>query len=633
MATQRKMYTVDRFLGINQETDGLTELNMGEASAMENFFVTDGYNLTLRPGIQRVDMQQARGTAKILALWAGHIGDEENESADDEYLVVVDFTAGKDRISMYHAQDRNSLKVYSVQTGLLGLSSAEGGYVKIFPFGSKLYIMSAGNTVYFEGGEFTTAAAYIPLVIAAADHTGGGTALENLNMMSPYRRVSFSADGTATKYTLPTEATDVAAIKVDNKSILVADAGNFDAETKEFIFKTAPEKGVGNVEITYGTDREAAERNRMAIVKMRLTEAYNGSTDTRLFMAGDGSNLCRYSGVTAEGEATPMYFPAMNEIEVNMTGAAVTGIVRHYSNLLVFTRGGGTYTISYEAVTDAEGNTTGGFNLRSANREFGNDCMGQVQTVGNYPRTVTQAGIFTWNITSSYYKDERNAKRISEKVQKALQNLNVEKAVTCDDNFAKTYYLFLNDSEGTALVNRYELGKSDVWCVYKSQLLKNVRHAVTVGGMVVVASDTEIFFFNEGTAYDAAASADGDAVQIRAKWESGYMDFGSDFLRKYSSELYVSVLPQSHSALTITAATDRREEYTEKEVRSNIFTWKNADFRWWTFNTNAAPKINRVRLKVKKFVYYKLILQVKEAGAQATVLGFDQQVRFGSMAK
>jgi hypothetical protein len=93
------------------------------------------------------------------------------------------------------------------------------------------------------------------------------------------------------------------------------------------------------------------------------------------------------------------------------------------------------------------------------------------------------------------------------------------------------------------------------------------------------------------------------------------------------------VLPQSHSVLTITAATDRREDYTEKEVRSNIFTWKNADFRWWTFNTNAAPKINRVRLKVKKFVYYKLILQVKEAGAQATVLGFDQQVRFGSMAK
>ena len=71
----------------------------------------------------------------------------------------------------------------------------------------------------------------------------------------------------------------------------------------------------------------------------------------------------------------------------------------------------------------------------------------------------------------------------------------------------------------------------------------------------------------------------------------------------------------------------------QKQVTANIFSWNGADFRWWTFNTNAAPKINRVRLKVKKFVYYKLILSVDEPGAQATVLGYDQTVRFGSMAK
>ena len=99
MAAQsgKKMFTVDKFYGINESADGLTELGMGEASRMENFFVTDAYNLTVRPGIQRIDTEE-RNPATILASWAGHIGEEENETLDDEYLVVVDFDGEKDRI-------------------------------------------------------------------------------------------------------------------------------------------------------------------------------------------------------------------------------------------------------------------------------------------------------------------------------------------------------------------------------------------------------------------------------------------------------------------------------------------------------------------------------------------------------
>jgi hypothetical protein len=45
------------------------------------------------------------------------------------------------------------------------------------------------------------------------------------------------------------------------------------------------------------------------------------------------------------------------------------------------------------------------------------------------------------------------------------------------------------------------------------------------------------------------------------------------------------------------------------------------------------PKIHRVRLKVKKFVYYKLIFKVEEPGARATVLSYDMKVRFSSNVK
>lgn len=633
MRSGTRMFTVDKFLGVNEDTDGLTEIAMGEASKMENFYITDAMNLTVRPGVQRLDFDQNRDPAQVLASWAGHVGDEENEAIDDEYIMLVDFANGKDRIWMYRAKNDGTYEVVYSQAGTLGLTSAEDSFVKIFAFGSRVYIMSAGNTVYFEGGTFAIAEPYIPLVLVGMDPAGGGTILENINLLTDKRRCDFSADGTATAYVLPTEAKRVHKVVVDNVEKTPEEVGTFNAETNTFTFTTAPAEGVGNVEFTYGTDFAEAEVNRMKIVKMMLTEAYNGSTDTRLFIAGDGSNICYYSGVTQDGEATPMYFPSMNEIAVDMTGAAVTGLVRHYSKLMVFTRGGGAYAISYEPVTQTDGSTVAGFYLRSANREFGNDVMGQVRTVNNFPRTITEDGIYSWNITASYYKDERYAKIVSGKVRKSLKLNNIEKVIAYDDNFNKTYYVFLNDALGTVLVNRYDIGKDGIWCIYRGDIFKDVRNAMMVHGRMIFVNDTEALYFDNDITFDAPKVPGEEATPIRAVWESGYMNFGADFQRKYSSELYVSLLPQPSSGITITAATDRRDEYMEKTIGSNIFSWEGADFRWWSFDVNTAPKIQRVRLKIKKFVYYKLIFKVNADGARATVLGYDQLVRYGSMAK
>ena len=73
--------------------------------------------------------------------------------------------------------------------------------------------------------------------------------------------------------------------------------------------------------------------------------------------------------------------------------------------------------------------------------------------------------------------------------------------------------------------------------------------------------------------------------------------------------------------------------YVEKVIAAIFAGWDNADFNHWSFDMNQAPKPRRVRLKVKKFTYYKLIFRVDEPGARATVLGFDQEVRMGSMVK
>lgn len=621
--TGTKMFTVDKFLGINESGDGDTELKLGEASKMENFVITDAYNLTIRPGVRRLDFNTERIPAPILAAWAGFLNTED-------FLVICDFHDGQDRLFVYRKTELEAHELVHSQTGALGLQTAENSMVNIFTFNGFLYVMSAKKTVVYESGEFVEKKPYIPLVIAGADPAGGGTTLENINLLTGYRRMNFSADGTATAYVLPAEAVGVVTVTVDN--VEQANAGTFNSETHTFHFTSAPIKGVGNVEITYSTDPETAEAARMQILSCRLHEEYNGSTDTRLFVAGNGTNMCYYTGVTQDGEATAMYFPAMNEVAVDMSGSAITGLMRHYSKLLVF-KNDGTHSISYEPVTLTDGNTIAGFFLRPMNKEFGNEILGQVQTVNNYPRTITKDGLYEWRITSSYYKDERYAKRISDMVENSFRRADVQKIVTCDDDFKKNYYVFLNDADGTVLVNRYELNKGDCWCIYKSRMFRNIRFAMIHGGTMVFCNETEAFRLEEDYVYDDAEVPGGEATQIAAVWESGFLSFGADFRRKYSSEIYLSVQPQSGSRIVVTAETDKREDYLEKVIENSTFQWSNATFTDWTFNTSDRPTINRVRLKVKKFIYYKLVFRIDKPGTQGTILGFDQKIRFASMAK
>lgn len=627
MANGTKMFTIDQFLGVNEAMDGYTELKMGQASRMENFQITEGMNLALRPGVQRVDFAAERDPQQILGSWAGYI----TENSQEEHLCIVDFDGTQDRVWLYARKEDGHFTAKHRQDNVLGLKTAENHMVKLFAFCGRLYIMSREKTVYYENGSFREEEPYIPLVVAGAAPAGGGTNLENINLLTNMRRVSYSADGTSTAYVLPAEATGVTGIVIDNVSQDITQAGQFQAGSHAFQFKTAPVKGVGNVEITYSTDKSLTDISREAVLGMPLVEAYNGSTDTRLFVGGKG-NVCYYTGVPNDGTVTPTYFPALYEVAVDMTGASVTGLVRHYGKLMVFTRDG-TYTIDYAPVTLSGGGTTAGFYLRPANREFGHDVVGQIQTVNNYPRSITENGIYEWRVTSKDYQSERYAVRISDMVKRTLKGADVSRIVTCSDALDKSYYVFLNDSDGTVLVNRYGLNQENVWFVYKGQRFRGVTNAFTFGKDVVFTNDKEIFRLYNGVTKDASPEPGGQAEAIPAVWESGYMDFGADFQRKSSRQIYVSLLPDANTTVYVTAETDRRETYDEKAISQNLFTFDLIDFQNFSFLLNRVAKINRIRLKAKKFVYYKLIFRVHTPGARATILGCDLEVQYGAMAK
>lgn len=595
---RQKKLTINKFLGLMEQADGETQVRPGVATRMENFALTDVYHLATRPGILTLT---APGN-KILALWAGYYN-------NTPYLVAV----GNTHLTVYDEGQGTSRDV-SYPT-LYSLTEAS-----VFEFGGYVYILAKTtlNKYYWRvtmstvGGNvtasLTSVTGYVPLVVTGASPAGGGTTLERINLLTRDRRVEYSADGESTDFVLPEKVSAIYKVLVDN--VDVTNAWSLSLDGTKASTGTAPAEGVNNVEIYY-TASGVPDSDRDLILGQRYAEAFNGATDTRIFLYGDGTNKCYYTGITEAGAPSAEYFPALNEIGVDDTNTPITGMARHYGRLMVF-KPDGTYTISYDTIYLADGTSTAGFRLKPMHREIGSDAMGKLAVCDNFIRTYCRGNIYEWKQTASYYQDERYAKVVSLPVQKSILAADADMICMFDDDMRHRFLFFLNDAAGTVLVHDYEL---DAW--YKWLGFKGVHNVVrsTQNDLYFSSEDTQtgtgtLCKLSDNLSYDYIRDLTGwHRHVIDCVWESGYMAFGSESLRKYSSYIWTTLLAGPGAVATFTVQTDRRAEYAEKTHYANTTGLFDAtEFDRFSFETYLAPFAKRLKLKVKKFVYYKLII-------------------------
>ena len=105
------------------------------------------------------------------------------------------------------------------------------------------------------------------------------------------------------------------------------------------------------------------------------------------------------------------------------------------------------------------------------------------------------------------------------------------------------------------------------------------------------------------------------------------------YMRKYSAMLWVGIKPEEHGEVYVTVQTDRKSVYTNKVVASSLMTFSSADFRRWSFNVNRKPHMARLKIKAKKFVFYKLIFSTESINTTTTILSADLRVRFTGYAR
>lgn len=593
-SASEKVFQIQKWLGLNENPDGDTKLKMGEAAAMRNFRVTRDGNLQKRPGTRA--QWTVVADSPIETLWTGFVAGT---------LYVMAICNGK----LYSLGDEGAVTE-------IGAFSGSTDHPHMFGFSDKLYILTGSKYYVYDGTTLAEVVGYVPLVAVAVTPAGGGELLEQVNKLSNGRRVWVSPDGTSTTFKLPETYAAVTAVRKTSDNSIVTGYTPHPADgTVEF--DSAPEAGTSTLEIEY----TVANDFRSQVEGMRFSETYNGTQDSRVFLYGDGSNKALYSDIDHDGQSRADYFPDQNEVRVGVENTPITGMIRHYSALAVF-KTDGTYGIQYGNVTLATGDIIPAFYVSPVNRAIGNEAPGQVQLVLNNPYTLFGQDVYEWR-NSSYYssnltRDERQARRISDRVFATIHTFDTQHCVCFDDNYHQEYYIV--NPDGRALVHGYA---TDAWYYYTNFPAK-----------CFVVVDNELYYgANDGKVYKVSGSynydqRDGEITAIDCYWESGAMSFGSDYQRKNSAMLWIGIKPEAKASIDVTALTDKDATYPTKTVDYSLFDFEHIDFADFTFSTNDKPQMRRLKIKPKKFVFYKLIFKTTSDNTSVTVTSADIRIRF-----
>lgn len=582
----KSVFQIDKWLGLNESPDGDTGLKNGEAAQMRNFRVTRERHLQIRPGYAPVCVL-AQGQP-VRGLWRGYVdGQIRLLAACGGHLWSVDPDKWE-------------------KTDLGTIADAPTSF---FGFAKKVYLLTGEEYYCWDGtGQVKVVEGYVPIVATATVPSGGGTLLEQVNKLTGLRRQQFSPDGTAKDFMLVETGIDEI-VKVEGTGV----SYTVDKGAGKVSFASAPAKGTNTVTITW----RKGEGDRRKVTGMRFSELFNGASDSRVFLYGDGTNEAVYSGLDDLGQPTAEYFPDLNVMAVDSANTPITAMIRHYDRLLVF-KTDSAHSVQYGAVALADGTSTTAFFASALNREIGCGAPGQARLVRNNPRTLFGRGCYEWALTVGSSRDERNAKRLSDRVETTLSGFDLPGAVTFDDEGRQEYYIL---SGGRALVHGYGC---DAWYYYDH------LPATCMEGV-----DGEVYFgTGDGRLMHFSRQYRNDGMEpIRAYWESGTMDFSRDWQRKYASTIWISIKPESQARVQVTAQSNVKSEYVRKDVSAGLSSFLNTSFAHWSFGTNRKPQVERVRIKVKKFTFYKLIFSSESISSTATVLAADFQVRYTGYVK
>jgi hypothetical protein len=577
---------INRFLGLNEDID--TQLQLGEASAMQNYRITQNFKMKQVEGYDKIVASIAASKA-IQGQWYGKIGSTN-----------------------FHLISCNGHLYKNVAGTTTDLGAIADAPTFMFKNESKVYIMDGTNYKSFDGTNLIDVVGYAPTVMTSTTPAGVGTALEGINLLTGQKIQKFNGDGTATIYQLmETGITSVDSVVVGGvtQTVTTHYTVNLTNGTVTPVVPANWPVGENNVVIKW---TKTSTANRAEIASCRLAINFG----TRIHVWGNrntGYENARWHGGLVNGITSAEYFPATQVAKVGPDEAGISDIVTQYDRQIIFTDGGRSFYSYYENIDDVIA-----FPVFELNETTGNQAFGQAQVLDNFPVSI-QDGIYRWSSTG--VRDERNAQLISKRVNTTLESFTMSGVQTYDWEQMREYWIAYGK---TVLVYNYQI---DVW--YKFVVNDTIKTMIVISSeMYFGTSNGEIMKFE-----DSVRTFNG--IAISAEWEMGYYDWGQEWLRKFTGNTWITIQPETKVNVDVYWITDRDTvpKQAATSVGYNIFDFDFLDFDTFTFSTSVSPRPKRVRTKSKKFSFWKLILKNSTIGFTNHILSITLDARIGGQVK
>lgn len=593
---------IDKFLGINKALDGSTELALGEARECINFRVTDGYNLRKMEGYKAI----------FESLGDGDIHSLCKVSLNGTSMLVFNY---EDKL--YKRVNEENIEIGTVANGKL----------TFFYFNNLLYILDGQKYRSYNGTELKVVEGYRPKVAINAPPSGGGTVFEQSNMLTGAKYMTFSSDGTAKTYVLPeqdiisvdkvivdgVEIEEVQYYDEDNDPVYNWEKDLKNGKVKFEAFDKLTE-GIGNIEIHW--TKENAE-NREDIDKCTQAFIFGGSSDTRVFLYGNPNKKNReyFSGVTTVPNAE--YFPANNYKDIDTDEYAITSMERQYDRQIIC-KENKTWYGTIESSYDALGMLNTDFPAYPLNSDIGNVAPGQTRVLLNNPVLINKDGIY--ELVASQVRDERNMKKISERVDIDFEDVDLSQVITVEWQEQKEFWVHIPQKKMCWI---YNYG-NDTW--YK-------RSNIVANAFLVI--DGELYFASKGTIFkfDKAERKDNNSKTIHAICELGFQGYGAEWKKKKIKKVWVMLKPESKAYVRLSFETDRDSKTLIGEAEYNTCDFWHFNFGKFSFLVNLSVKPFRLKTKAKKFAYFSLIIENDKERENATVTCIDLKCTTGGEIK
>ena len=564
MTRSEDMYClpIEKFLGLNITSSDQSSLKKGESPFMKNFSITDTYAIKKRDGYKR--LYDFSGVTRAMTI------------SDDTLFMAV----SNDIFACTLPLGDNVRRVGGV---------ADSDNCFFVKFGGEIYLWGGGRIQVYRDGAFVSVTPYRPLIaVSCIPETGAGSPLEGVNMLCTQVRKQYSpSSGSRTFVISKTPVKSVDYVKVNGEEV---SSDSYNASKTGIVMEVGNgvEEGTNTVEIGYTlSDSDASHENYEKVTSCKYHMFYGGENDTKIFLWGNDSFPdARIWSQAADGIPSAVYFPEDNYTRIG-DGAKICDIVRQYDRQLIFCESAA-YLSSIESGTDILGRRTFSFPVRTLSDAKGSAVCGQTRLIENSPVTLTRDGLYKW--VSTAQRDERNAVKISERIDEALLKEDIPSAKMFDcEQKGELYVYFPN---GRVYVYCY---RKDVFTLYDG-IFAHTFASDARGNVYFCDSDGGLFVFGD--------MAEDDGRAIECEWQSGYLDMGYEGQKNmYSVSLVYYPHTNTHFTLQWCGDNDATNILCDviPTVSDGVADFENTDFE---AGETGIMSIVTIKIKHKNFLIF-----------------------------